>query len=194
MTSTADLPRVALPADDGGRSPRWPRATAWCRDAVETRSDLMRLAATLSGVATVVAGVGLLTADAEGAHLRTALRTPYGLVALGKVQPVGPAEHGPVGGDAAAHEAHLLVPVTLHNLSDEVVHYGAEHFRLLDDETVVLPESRSVPTGEVAPGGAVQLRLVFHAELSPGARLVVDEAEDSLLITLPAVGSALPSV
>lgn len=202
MTLTADLTAAATSPDPPpAASPAAPEAVAPApvvrapsRSAgVLRRTDLVRLAVTLSSVGAVLAGLSLLAVDGGAADDSPVLRTPYGLVAVGRVSvDSAPRAAAPSG---AAPAERVAVPVTLHNLSDEPVHYGPEHFLLRSGSGAVPPEPGSVRSGEVSPGGAVQLRLVFPRGGAEQARLTVDVAEPAtgLLLHLPPPAAAAPS-
>lgn len=191
MSLTADLLSTPGRADrpgDRDRSARRQRRAAADGPGGITRGDVVRLSATLAavggllGVLTVSAGSG---PPADG---RRTLETSYGLVALGRV--TVEAVTDPAQAGAALR---VTVPVTLHNLSDEPVHYGPEHFRLRTSTAVVRPEVGPVRTGDVAPDGAVQLRLVFELPPTAQARLTVDDARLTGGLRVPLPPAVVPA-
>jgi hypothetical protein len=192
MTLLADLTAAATPPSTPPAVVRTPTRP----DGVLRRTDLVRLAVTLSSVGAVLAGLSLLAVDGGAADGSPVLSTPYGLIAVGRVSvdtsALGAARDGAA---PAALAERVAVPVTLHNLSDEPVHYGPEHFRLRSGTATVRPEPGSVRSGDVAPGGAVQLRLVFRRGPAEQARLTVDVGEPAtgLQLHLPPLAAAAPS-
>lgn len=178
MTVTAVRGTDARPlADD--RPGRRCRAASRGSGAV-TRGDVARLAATLAAVGALVGALDLATPHAPDVAGQRALETSYGVVALGHVRVE-------LAGSSAADAGtrRVTVPVTLHNLSDQAVHYGPQHFRLHAGTTTARPEAGSVRTGEVAPDRAVQLHLVFELPKASYARLTVDDARISSGLRLP---------
>lgn len=203
MTVTADRTALAAPRPEPDVPLQPSRRVDRRSPGVITPADLVRLAMTLSLVVGAVAGLGLRSTGSYDDVWGRVLHTPYGVVALGHVTTASAAPDGGggrsvgAGGPRPGAALRVTVPVTLHNLSGGPVHYGPQHFRLSGSGSTARPEPGSVPSGEVAPGGAVQLHLVFDLPGGPWARLTVDDGRPAagLRLHLPRAGDVrLPEV